>query len=159
MSSKPWKLQHGSMVDRNGSESTMGQNLYLVISISGLGSMASCSTTHALANRPTMLSLRVQQSCSAGMFECILVLEPRRCTVQNRGVAGRIQYYSPAQRDRPSATRRARNHWLQHAAANEREADLARSKWSNEGARHIHEGPGRMPRGLGWAQILPWVTA
>src|SRR5262245_21973829 len=29
-----------------------------------------------------------------------------------------------------------RNHWLQHAAANEREADFSRSKWSNEGARH-----------------------
>src|SRR5262245_22020698 len=30
-----------------------------------------------------------------------------------------------------------RNHWLvQHAAANEREAEFSRSKWSNEGARH-----------------------
>ena len=28
------------------------------------------------------------------------------------------------------------NHWLQHAAANEREAEFSRSKWSNEGARH-----------------------
>src|SRR5215510_8314557 len=29
-----------------------------------------------------------------------------------------------------------RNHWLQHAAANEREAEFSRSKWSNEEARH-----------------------
>jgi len=54
------------------------------------------------------LCRRFQQPRPPRMPECILVIEPCRRPVQDRGVAGRIQYCSPAQRDRPCATGQTR---------------------------------------------------
>jgi hypothetical protein len=97
-------------------------------------------------------SPKASTAASGRMPERILVLEPRRRTVQDRGVARRIQYCSPTQRDRaichPPNTR---NHWLQHTAANEREAEFSLSRWSKDSASHIQ------PRTLtliGWKEGL-----
>jgi len=106
--SPSWKQPHASMGGQSVSGSTTDSSSCLAISTCGAGSTASCWTTRVGQAHRQRVRRRLQQPRPAGMPERILVLEPRRRPVQDRGVAGRIQYRSPTQRDGPCATGRTR---------------------------------------------------